>query len=245
MGWMSVRSRHAVTSRESSETTASIVLSAPRSSSTTSASRPGAAPPAAQASMASLGGSSRVIVTKRVRSLSEANSSWPRTKRYDRHLLRRKRIERVDPWSVLVHLIHAFVVSSRRSPSPHEPLHHTPLNAPNPPSTARATTPTRTRRGARTTTGAGRLSPPTSPKRASGVCATISRPRGVSSPPSSKSSRRFCSPTKKPGAMALTRSVPCGRAGSTASQRVRSRPRPWRRRSRRRASARPAAIERC
>ena len=58
-----------------------------------------------------------------------------------------------------------------------------------------------------------------SPKRPAGVAATICSPRAVSAPDSSSSSARFCSPTKKPGATALTR-TPCD-ASSTASQRVR------------------------
>ena len=58
-----------------------------------------------------------------------------------------------------------------------------------------------------------------SPKRPAGVAATIRSPRAVSAPDSSSRSARFCSPTKKPGATAFTR-TPCG-ASSTASHRVR------------------------
>ena len=52
-----------------------------------------------------------------------------------------------------------------------------------------------------------------------GVAATIRSPRAVNAPDSSSRSARFCSPTKKPGATAFTR-TPRG-ASSTASHRVR------------------------
>src|SRR5690606_10011475 len=82
--------------------------------------------------------------------------------------------------------------------------HHTPPKAEYPPSTGITVPVTK-----RLASEANHRSVPTrssgSPKRPIGVWAMIWRPRSVRSPSGFTSRARFCSPRKKPGAMALTR----------------------------------------
>src|SRR5215211_7250068 len=81
---------------------------------------------------------------------------------------------------------------------------YTPLNAENPPSMG-ITVPVTNAEAGETSQNTAPNKSSGFPKRFIGVCAKIDWPREVKLPSSFNSSRRFCSPTKKPGAIALTR----------------------------------------
>ena len=102
IGWMSVRRRQRHDRLGSSATSASTVAcGALIEDHHLGLARRARAPPAAQASTSSLSGSRRLIVMKRVRSPSAANSAWERTIGDTRgDFRRRQRIERVDAGSV-------------------------------------------------------------------------------------------------------------------------------------------------